>query len=451
VLSLGPVRAGSGATTVLRHGDRDFLSAVAQPGWRWPSDKRDCCSRENGGPPWPSRPAAAQQAAPSWTGGRWAWPVRARQTAGGPTARGIRRGRGRGTWTRHLACKRAGSESGHRRRRGPRAPGRPRYGPRPCAPGAGARTFGTGDGTRPTGRFLRQRSTSGCQHAQPAKGHAGGHSMHPTRPTVSCTILVYEAWSRTLSFANAGHDAPLLIRRRATGVSGRAGAGSTKGRAARGARKGLPALPTFTGRRPVLLPAGFGSSAVHRRGCPNRRHRPKGNWGPYPKGDDARLGWAAQEVRRVAHGRPPRRGLIAKRGGGGARGHRPRHGHRWRSALLHRVDLASGDLPTIPRRANKVSRKERRLAGGPVPVGVGWGMEGRGQVRADPACWCPRLVTNVVLQPARRGAPARGLTLGVGRRGPPSGRPGWSRDGAPSRSAGPREAGRGGQQDIHLR
>jgi PAS domain S-box-containing protein len=28
---------------------------------------------------------------------------------------------------------------------------------------------------------------------------------------VSCTYLVYDAWSRTLSFANAGHDAPLLI------------------------------------------------------------------------------------------------------------------------------------------------------------------------------------------------------------------------------------------------
>src|SRR5207248_4910585 len=30
-------------------------------------------------------------------------------------------------------------------------------------------------------------------------------------PIVSCTYLVYDAWSRTLSFANAGHDAPLLI------------------------------------------------------------------------------------------------------------------------------------------------------------------------------------------------------------------------------------------------
>jgi PAS domain S-box-containing protein len=30
-------------------------------------------------------------------------------------------------------------------------------------------------------------------------------------PLVSCTYFVYDAWSRTLSFANAGHDPPLLI------------------------------------------------------------------------------------------------------------------------------------------------------------------------------------------------------------------------------------------------
>jgi PAS domain S-box-containing protein len=30
-------------------------------------------------------------------------------------------------------------------------------------------------------------------------------------PRASCTYLVYDAWSRTLSFANAGHDAPLLV------------------------------------------------------------------------------------------------------------------------------------------------------------------------------------------------------------------------------------------------
>lgn len=36
-----------------------------------------------------------------------------------------------------------------------------------------------------------------------------GSEPHP--PVVSCTYFVYDAWSRTLSFANAGHDAPLLV------------------------------------------------------------------------------------------------------------------------------------------------------------------------------------------------------------------------------------------------
>jgi hypothetical protein len=30
-------------------------------------------------------------------------------------------------------------------------------------------------------------------------------------PTVSCIYMIYDAWSRELTFANAGHDAPLLI------------------------------------------------------------------------------------------------------------------------------------------------------------------------------------------------------------------------------------------------
>ncbi len=33
----------------------------------------------------------------------------------------------------------------------------------------------------------------------------------PVTPTVSCTYIVYDAWRRRLAFANAGHDAPLLV------------------------------------------------------------------------------------------------------------------------------------------------------------------------------------------------------------------------------------------------
>ena len=35
--------------------------------------------------------------------------------------------------------------------------------------------------------------------------------QHYRSPIVTCTYMVYDAWSRQLSFANAGHDAPLLV------------------------------------------------------------------------------------------------------------------------------------------------------------------------------------------------------------------------------------------------
>ncbi|HEX2313951.1 MAG TPA: SpoIIE family protein phosphatase [Thermomonospora sp.] len=40
----------------------------------------------------------------------------------------------------------------------------------------------------------------------------GGDDEVPRPPLVSCTYFVYDAWSRVLSFANAGHDPPLLIQ-----------------------------------------------------------------------------------------------------------------------------------------------------------------------------------------------------------------------------------------------
>jgi PAS domain S-box-containing protein len=38
-----------------------------------------------------------------------------------------------------------------------------------------------------------------------------GAGEHFDSPRASCTYLVYDAWSRSLSFANAGHDAPLVV------------------------------------------------------------------------------------------------------------------------------------------------------------------------------------------------------------------------------------------------
>jgi PAS domain S-box-containing protein len=45
--------------------------------------------------------------------------------------------------------------------------------------------------------------------ARPERPRFGDEIARP--PLVSCTYFVYDAWSRTLSFANAGHDPPLLI------------------------------------------------------------------------------------------------------------------------------------------------------------------------------------------------------------------------------------------------
>src|SRR5580700_11217813 len=48
-----------------------------------------------------------------------------------------------------------------------------------------------------------------CRSLAPAD--ESGTSLAGDPPTVSCLYLIYDAWSRELTFANAGHDAPLLI------------------------------------------------------------------------------------------------------------------------------------------------------------------------------------------------------------------------------------------------
>ena len=82
----------------------------------------------------------------------------------------------------------------------------------------------------------------------------------PVTPTVSCTYLVYDAWTRKLAFANAGHDAPLLI------VDGEVGQLEIehKGRPARGplaGRRRGAAVPRGAAR----TAAGCHLAAVHRR------------------------------------------------------------------------------------------------------------------------------------------------------------------------------------------
>ena len=48
-----------------------------------------------------------------------------------------------------------------------------------------------------------------CRSLAPAD--EAGVPMAGDPPTVSCIYMIYDAWSRELTFANAGHDAPLLV------------------------------------------------------------------------------------------------------------------------------------------------------------------------------------------------------------------------------------------------
>jgi len=86
-------------------------------------------------------------------------------------------------------------------------------------------------------------------------------------PTVSCTYLVYDAWSRTLSFANAGHDAPLLITDGEVGELQIEHKGVLLG--VRG--KGIPGLPTYREETRQLPP---GATLVfYTDGLTDRRQR----------------------------------------------------------------------------------------------------------------------------------------------------------------------------------
>ena len=154
---------------------------------------------------------------------------------------------------------------------------------------AALRAFAQDD--KPPEEILRKLD-DWCRTLGPAKPAAdGAEPLDP--PTVSCTYLVYDAWSRTLSFANAGHDAPLLI------VDGEVGELEMEHKGVLlGVRgRGVPAVPPYR-EETRSLPAGS-ALVLYTDGLTDRRHRPDG-LGHYSE-DDARL-MLHQAVRRVAHG-----------------------------------------------------------------------------------------------------------------------------------------------------
>ena len=112
-------------------------------------------------------------------------------------------------------------------------------------------------------------------------------------PIVSCTYLVYDAWSRILSFANAGHMPPLLVSGHDVSQLEIRHKGVLLG--VRG--RGMPALPTYREESRYLPP---GSTLVfYTDGLVDRRQRVDGE-GHYSDAEVQQM--LRQAVREAARG-----------------------------------------------------------------------------------------------------------------------------------------------------
>jgi PAS domain S-box-containing protein len=150
---------------------------------------------------------------------------------------------------------------------------------------AALRAFAQDD--KPPAEILRKLD-DWCRTLAPAKKGVDT----PDPPIVSCTYLVYDAWSRKLSFANAGHDAPLLITDGEVGELEIEHKGLLLGVRGRGVA-GTPPYREETRR----LPAGS-ALVLYTDGLTDRRQRPDGtHYTP-----DEALEMLRQSVGRVTEG-----------------------------------------------------------------------------------------------------------------------------------------------------
>jgi PAS domain S-box-containing protein len=132
---------------------------------------------------------------------------------------------------------------------------------------AALRAFAQDD--KPPAEILR-RLDDWCRTLVPPSA-ADHHADAADPPTVSCTYLVYDAWSRILSFANAGHMPPLLISGHDVSQLEVKHKGVLLG--VRG--RGMPALPTYREESRYLPP---GSTLVfYTDGLVDRRQREHGD------------------------------------------------------------------------------------------------------------------------------------------------------------------------------
>jgi PAS domain S-box-containing protein len=130
---------------------------------------------------------------------------------------------------------------------------------------AALRAFAQDD--KPPAEILRKLD-DWCRTLSPA--HPGSPDDFADTPIVSCTYLVYDPWSRELTYANAGHDAPLLITEGKVGEMEIADKGLLLG--VRG--MGIAGVPAFREESMVLPP---GATLVfYTDGLTDRRVRADG-------------------------------------------------------------------------------------------------------------------------------------------------------------------------------
>jgi PAS domain S-box-containing protein len=131
---------------------------------------------------------------------------------------------------------------------------------------AALRAFAQDD--KPPGEILR-RLDDWCRTLESTGAESHGFAATDP-PIVSCTYLVYDAWSRMLTFADAGHDAPLLVLDHQVGQMDIENKGLLLGVRS----KGIPGLPTYREETRYLAP---GSTLVfYTDGLTDRRQRADG-------------------------------------------------------------------------------------------------------------------------------------------------------------------------------
>jgi PAS domain S-box-containing protein len=130
---------------------------------------------------------------------------------------------------------------------------------------AALRAFAQDD--KPPAEILRKLD-DWCRTLVPDQPGSRDDAADP--PIVSCTYLVYDPWSRELTYANAGHDAPLLVTEGKVGQMEIADKGLLLG--VRG--RGIAGVPAFREESMVLPPAA--TLVFYTDGLTDRRVRADG-------------------------------------------------------------------------------------------------------------------------------------------------------------------------------